>query len=170
MEMNMKSLQENMVEFRKQLKKGAIQKAYFGLMEYMMNLKNYFSNKYSDYSTPGGIYSGYMDMTYFSIFPKSLKDRDLKIAIVFLYDNFRFEIWLSGKNKQVLTKYWQIISRSRWSKYKIVEPAKGVDSIVEHILIDDPDFSDPDVLTKRIEQETLKFIQDIERFLAKNAT
>ena len=59
----MKSLQENMVEFREQLKKGSIQKAYLGLMEYMMSLKNHFSNKFPDYSTPGGLYNGYMDMT-----------------------------------------------------------------------------------------------------------
>jgi hypothetical protein len=118
MEISMKSLQENMVEFRNQLEKGAIQKAYLGLMEYMMSLKNHFSNKYPDYSTPGSLYGGYMDMTYFSILPKSLKDRDLKIAIVFLYDTFRFEIWLSGKNKQVLAKYWEIISKSKWNKYK----------------------------------------------------
>ena len=166
----MKSLQENMVEFRNQLEKGSIQKAYQGLMEYMMSLKNHFSNKYPDYSTPGSLYNGYLDMTYFSILPKSLKDRDLKIAIVFLYDTFRFEIWLSGKNKQVLAKYWEIISTSKWNKYKIVEPTKGVDSVVEHILVDNPDFSDLDVLTKQIEQGTLKFIQDIEEFLASNAT
>ena len=40
LEINMKSLQENMVEFRNQLKKGAIQKAYLGLMEYMMSLQS----------------------------------------------------------------------------------------------------------------------------------
>jgi hypothetical protein len=166
----MKSLQENMIEFRKQLEKGAIQKAYFGLMEYMMSLKNYFSDQHPDFSTPGSLYNGYMDMTYFSIYPKSLKDRDLKIAIVFLYDTFRFEVWLSGKNKQVLAKYWQVFSKNKWNKYKIVEPTKGVDSVVEHILVDNPDFSDLDVLTKQIEQGTLKFIQDIEGFLSKNAT
>jgi hypothetical protein len=111
-----------------------------------------------------------MDMTYFSILPKSLKERDLKIAIVFLYDAFRFEIWLSGKNKQVLAKYWKIIKESDWDKYRIIEPVKGVDSVVEHILVDNPDFSDLDTLTKQIEQGALKFIQDIERFLAKTAT
>jgi hypothetical protein len=166
----MKTLQENMAEFKKQLEKGTIQKAYLGLMEYMMSLKNHFSSKYPDYSTSGSLYSGYMDMTYFSIFPRSLEARDLKIAIVFLYDTFRFEIWLSGKNKRVLAEYWQIISKSKWNKYKIVEPAKGVDSVVEHILADKPDFSDLNALTKQIEQGTLKFIQDIERFLAKTAT
>ena len=166
----MKPLQENMVEFRKQLEKGSIQKAYQGLMEYVMSLKNHFSNKYPDYSVAGNLYYGYMDMTYFSILPKSLKDRNLKIAIVFLYGTFRFEIWLSGKNKQVLAKYWNIFKENSWDKYKIVEPAKAVDSVVEHILVDSPDFSDLDALTKQIEQKTLKFIQDIEGFLAKTAT
>lgn len=166
----MKSLQENMVEFKKQLKKGAIQKAYQGLMEYMMSLKHHFSNKYPDYSTPGSLYNGYMDMTYFSILSKPLKDRDLKIAIVFLYDAFRFEIWLSGKNKQVLAKYWEIMDKNKWDKYKVVKPAKDVDSIIEHILVENPDFSDLSVLTKQIEKETLKFIQDIEWFLSNNAT
>jgi len=166
----MKSLQENMIEYKKQLEKGIIQKAYQGLMEYMMSLKNHFTNRYPDFSVPGSIYYGYMDMTYFSILPKSLKDRDLKIAIVFLYDAFRFEIWLSGKNKQVLAKYWKIIKEHNWDKYKIVAPEKGVDSILEHILIDNPDFSDLEVLTRQIDHGTLKFIQDIESFLTQTAT
>ena len=156
----MKSLQENMAEFRKQLERGTIQKAYQGLMEYMISLKNHFASKYPDYSVPGSIYYGYMDMTYFSVLPKSLKDRDLKIAIVFLYDAFRFEVWLSGKNKQVLSKYWQFFKKSSWDKYKIVEPVKGVDSIVEHILIDNPDFSNLEDLTKQIDKGTLKFIKE----------
>ena len=166
----MKSSQENMIEFKKQLEQGIIQKAYQGLMEYMLSLRNHFTNKYPDFSVPGNIYYGYMDMTYFSILPKSLKDRDLKIAVVFLYDAFRFEIWLSGKNKLVLAKYWKIIKENNWDKYKIVAPEKGVDSIVEHILVDNPDFSDLAVLTKQIDDGTLKFIQDIEGFLTKAAT
>jgi hypothetical protein len=166
----MKSLQENMIEYRKQLEKGAIQKAYQGLMEYMLKLKNHFGNKYPDYSVSGSIYYGYMDMTYFSVFPKSLKDRDLKIAIVFVYDSFRFEVWLSGRNQQVLAKYWKIIEESGWGKYKLGALGKGADSVVEHILVDNPDFSDLDALTRQIDQGTLKFIQDVESFLTKTAT
>ncbi|HEY3312269.1 MAG TPA: hypothetical protein VGK00_11575 [Anaerolineales bacterium] len=166
----MKPLQENMLEYKKQLEKGIIQKAYQGLMEYMLSLRNHFTNKYPDLPVPGSMYYGYMDMTYFSILPKSLKDRDLKIAIVFLYDAFRFEIWLSGKNKQVLAKYWKILKENKWEQYKIVAPEKGVDFIVEHILVDNPDFSDLEVLTNQIDKGTLKFIQDIEGFLTQTAT
>jgi hypothetical protein len=42
---------------------------------------------------------------------------------------------------------------------------EGVDSIVEHILVENPDFSNLDTLTKQIEEGTLKFISEIEKFL-----
>ena len=166
----MKSLQENMIEYRKQLEKGAIQKAYQGLIQFMMSLKNHFSNNYPDYSVSGSIYYGYMDMTYFSLFPRSLKDRELKIAIVFVYDSFRFEVWLSGRNQQVLAKYWKLFKESGWDRYKIVDQGKWADSVLEHVLVEDPDFSDLDSLTRQIDQGTLKFIQDVENFLTKAAT
>jgi len=162
----MVSFQEYMNEYRKQLEKGAIQAAYKGLMEYIMSLRTYFKNKYPDYFVSGSIYYGYMDMTYFSFFPKSLKDRKLKIAIVFLHEAFRFEVWLAGNNKQVQSKYWKLFKESDWNKYPIVSTTKGVDSIVEYILVDNPDFSDLDTLTKQIERATLKFIKDVESFLS----
>jgi hypothetical protein len=163
----METFHEYMNEYRRQLKKGAIKVAYKGLMEYIMDLRTYFKNKYPDYFVSGSIYYGYMDMTYFSFFPKSLKDLNLKIAIVFIHDAFRFEVWLAGINKQVQTKYWKLFKESDWNKYHIVSTTKGVDSIVEYILVDNPDFSDLDTLTKQIERETLKFIKDVESFLSK---
>jgi hypothetical protein len=166
-ELNMGSFSEYMNEYRNQLEKGAIQAAYKGLMEYIMGLRTHFNNKYPDYFISGSIYYGYMDMTYFSVFPKTLKDRKLKIAIVFLHETCRFEVWLAGVNKQVQSKYWKLFKESGWDKYHIVSTTEGVDSIIEHILVDDPDFSDLDALTKQIERATLKFIKDVESFLSR---
>ncbi len=162
----MEPFHEYMNEYRKQMEKGAIQKAYKGLMEYVMGLRTYFQNKYPEYFVTGNIYYGYMDMTFFSLNPKLLKDRKLKIAIVFIHQPLRFEAWLAGYNKQVQTKYWKLFQESDWSKYFVVPTAKGVDSIIETILVDNPDFSDFDALTKEIERGTLKFIEDIEGFLS----
>ncbi len=167
-ESDMEPFREYINEYRKQLEKGAIKRAYKGLMEYIMELRTHFKNEYPDYFVSGSIYYGYMDMTYFSFYPKSLKDRNLKIAIVFIHETFRFEVWLAGYNKQVQTKYWELFKESDWNKYHIVPTTKGVDSIIEHILVDNPDFSDPDTLTKQIETETLKFIRDVESFLSKH--
>jgi hypothetical protein len=117
---NMESFQEYVDEYRAQLAKGAIQKAYRGLMAYIMGLRTHLKTKYPDYFVSGSIYYGYMDMTYFSFFPESLKRRNLKIAIVF----------------------------------------------IECLLVEDPDFRDPDALTEQIESTALKLIQDVESFLA----
>jgi hypothetical protein len=162
----MESFKEYMLEYRKQLEKGYIQKAYKGLMSYIMGLRAHFKNKYPEYFV-SGIYYGYMDMTYFSFVPESLKRQKLKIAIVFIHNAFRFEVWLAGSNKKVQNKYWKLFKESNLDKYHIPPTIKGIDSIVEHILVDNPDFNDLDALTEQIEAGTLKFINDVESFLSK---
>lgn len=160
----MASLQQYMNEYREQLEKGAIQKAHQGLMKFVMDLRTRFEKKYPDCAV-SGIYQGYMDMTYFSVVPESLKQRRLKVAVVFVYDTFRFEVWLSGANKQVQTEHWKRIKDSGWDKYRLVPTTKGADSIIEHVLVDNPDFSDLAALAERIERGTLQFIADVEGFL-----
>jgi len=164
----MKSFHKCMDSYKEQLKEGSIQVAYKGLIEYIMGLRSYFSKKYSEFNVPSNIYFGYMDMTYFSIIPKSFKDKKLKIAIVFNYETFGFEVWLSAVNKNVLKEYWNLIKDKSWDKYRIVKPIKGIDSILEYNLVNNPDFSNLDELTKQIERGTLTFISDVEKFLSDN--
>jgi hypothetical protein len=164
----MGSFQESMMEYQKQLEKGVINKAYKGLMIYVLSLRKYFNDKYPDYSVPGNIYFGYMDMTYFSIIPQTFKNRGLKIAVVFLHEECRFEVWLAGYNKQVQTKYWKLFKESGWKNYHIVPTTKDADSILEYILVENPDFRDLDVLTNQIDAKTLNFILEIEDFLYKH--
>ena len=102
---------EYMDEYKRQMEKGVVSKAYKGLMEFIMDMRMQFKNKYPEYYVSGNIYFGYMDMTYFSFFPESLKARQLKIAVVFIHDTCRFEVWLAGANKQVQTKYWKLFKR-----------------------------------------------------------
>jgi len=163
----MHSIQEDMEELRKQLGKGAIQKAYGALLSYMMGLRTHFVNKYGDPAV-SGLYQGYMDMTYFALFPPSLKRRDLKVAIVFNYDAFRFEAWLAARNRKVQRQYWELFRDSHWAEYRVVTPAGGIDSIIECDLAKDFDFSDPDALTSKIESATAAFIANIERFLSEH--
>jgi len=160
------SFNESMQEYKQQLARGLLQQAYRGLMDYMLGLKTFFKNKYPQAFVSGSLYQGYMDMTYFSFLPASLKSRDLKIAIVFVYDAFRFEAWLSGCNRQIQTQYWKRIKEKKWDKYPLVaDPAKA-DAVLTHVLAEDPDFSSPQALTVQIEKGTLAFIRDIEAFLS----
>ena len=153
-----------MQEFHGQLRNGAIQRAYRALLSYMMELRIHFKSKYPD-SSVSALYQGYMDMTYFAVSPPSLKQRDLKIAIVFNYEDFRFEAWLSGRNRSVNRKYWEMFKVRKLPAYRVVTPAKGVDSIVECDLAQGFDLSDSDALTASIETGTNALIKDIERVL-----
>ena len=162
----MNSFHECMNEYRKQIRKGDIKKAYNGLMKYIKQLRRYLKNKYPDYSVSSSIYYGYMDMTYFSFIPESIKSRRLKIAIVFIHETFQFEVWLAGYNKQIQKSYWKLFKESGWTKHRIASTMQGVDSIIECTLVENPDFSDLDTLTSKIERATLKFIKDVESFLS----
>jgi len=165
----MQSIQEDMNDFRGQLRTGSIQKAYRALLGYMMDLRTHFKNRYPSYSI-SGLYQGYMDMTYFAIVPPSLKHRNLKIAIVFNYEAFRFEAWLAGTNRQVQRKCWELFRGSQWTEYRVVTPAKGVDSIIECNLAEDFNFGDLNSLTASIEEKTVEFSDDVERFLFDHET
>mgnify|MGYP001132844839 CR=1 FL=1 len=163
----MTDFHEYMLEYHLQIQKGILPKAYKGLMEYILSLRTYLQKKYPEFNISNSLYAGYMDMTYFSLFPPVLKDRRLKIAIVYLHEAGRFEAWLAAVNKDIQARYWKIIKDNGWQKYRLVPTTQGYDSILEHVLVATPDFADLESLTAQIEQETLVFIQDVEKFLDK---
>lgn len=162
----MPTFHEDMQAYRFLLQQGAIQRAYRGLMDYFQELKAGFREKAPTYTISGSLYPGYLDMTYFAIFPPSFKEHNLKIAVVFHHTAFRFEAWLSGVNKSVQEEYWNLIRDSGWDKYRLAPAVRDYDYIIECFSAAEPDFNDKKALTDQIVSATLEFIQDIESFLA----
>ena len=161
----MPSIANDMQELRRQLRKGSIQKAYKALLSYMAGLRMHFANRHGEPAV-SGLYQGYMDMTYFAIFPPSFKRPDLKVAIVFNYEAFRFEAWLAARNRRVQRQYWELFKDRNWPAYRVVAPAAGIDSILECDLTNEFDLGSPDILTSSIEMATDAFINEIERYLS----
>ena len=58
----MEKLNYSLREYKSQLSKGHIQKAYKGIMNFMSDLRADFVRKYPDYNA-SSLYFGYMDMT-----------------------------------------------------------------------------------------------------------
>ncbi len=158
---------EDIQDFKNQLRKGSLQRAYRALIDRMNGLRTHFAGKYGD-SAVSALYQGYMDMTYFAVFPAALKQRDLKVAIVFNYGAFRFEAWLAARNRQLQQQYWQLFKQSEWGGYRVVAPGEGIDSILECDLVDGFDPADPERLTSGIDSAAAEFIGKIERFLAEH--
>jgi hypothetical protein len=59
-----------------------------------------------------GFYRGYMDMTYFALFPPSLKTRNLKIAVVFNYDASDSRYGSRHATRRVQRQYWELLKES----------------------------------------------------------
>jgi hypothetical protein len=161
----MSTLQENMIEYKSQLRRGAIQAAYRGLMEYMLSLRTHFSNNYPQGDVSGSLYYGAMDMTFFTIQPPAFKQRSLKVVVVFTHENFRFEVWLAGANKQVQKKYWQFFKNSGAQPYSLVPSPQGTDAILTHVLVAEPNFDDLPELTHHLELGTRVFIQELQQLI-----
>ena len=151
--------------YRKEVKKGQIPAVYWGILDFIRKLRIYLSKEYPLDFTAGGIYQGYMDLSFFSFTPNSLKKLKLKCVIVFNHIDFRFEIWLVGNNRKVQKNYWDIIAGSDWDKYYVPEELGKEFSIVEYILVDNPDFNHPQALMETIESKSLQFIRDLEHVL-----
>ena len=156
----MESINESIKEYATQLSKGRIQKAYKGILTFMSEIRSYLESKYPDY-TAGNLYVGYMDMTYFAFTPVGLKNKKLKIAVVYLHEKGVFEVWLAGNNRKIQAEYIALMSSENIGIYKLSQVIPGVDSIIELTLVEKPDFDHPEALKMQIEKKTMAFVKDI---------
>ena len=161
----MDTLNSCISEYTNQLSKGQIQKAYKGIMTFMSSLRADLESKYPDYAM-STLYFGYMDMTYFAFTPPQLRQKKLKIAIVYLHEENRFEVWLAGNNRQIQAEYNALLSQRELGKYALSQINPGVDAIIAYSIIEKPDFDDPDSLKAQIETGTMEFIHDITAMLS----
>jgi hypothetical protein len=158
--MVIQSLNDSVKEYTVQLQKGDIQQAYKGIMTFMSILRKHLESKYLEYSM-SGVYFGYMDMTYFAFTPIELKEKDLKVAIVYLHVENRFDVWLGGVNRKIQGEYIQRLKEKDMGDYRLSQVAPGVDSIIEQVLVILPDFDDQEELVGVLEEGVLKFISNI---------
>ncbi len=164
----MRKLNVSIREYTAQLQKGQIQEAYRGIMTFMSALKTTLESKHPEYAA-SDLYFGYMDMTYFAFTPLELKCRNLKIAIVYLHRENRFELWLGGSNRKVQSEYIDFFRGKDLGGYKLSKVSPGVDSIVEFIVSEQPDFDNGDELINIIEEKTIEFADRILRLLPRQS-
>lgn len=157
--------QDNLAHYRREIRKGYIQVDYNRLIEYIKGLRIHFAKEHPIDFKVGAIYQGSMNFTYFPFTTVALKKQKLKFVIIFNHEVMRFEICLSGQNKTIRKKYWDIFKNSDWSTYHVPESINNSLSIVDHILIKNPNFEDVNTLTKQIETESIQFVTAIRDIL-----
>lgn len=158
----MKDLNGFVSLYKEQLKKGDIQKAYKGLVRYVMSLKSHLSRTLVKRYSFGNVSLGYLDYTYFYCIDSYLREKKLRFCIVLNHEKTRFELWLVGQNSEIQKNYWNILKDTEWNKYQKSMPKY---SVLEVILIENPDFNNLSLLTKQIEKELISITNEIIEYL-----
>lgn len=116
------------------------------------------SNKYQT----GNVSPGYMDFTYFPFFNDYLRSKKLRFGIVLNHEKLQFELWLMGQNKKIQKEYWDLLRTAKWNKEQIDMPEY---SVLETVLVDEPNFNQPDDLTAQIEKNAITISEEILSFI-----
>jgi len=138
---------------------------YRDLVNYMKELKLFFHKEHDTLFKLGKINQGSSDFTYFSITPEKLKSQKLKFVLILDHKNSCFTICLSGQNKTIRKKYWEIFKGSDWKKYHLAETIHNSLMIIDHTIVENPDFGNKNLLNQKIEREALQFINDLRAIL-----
>lgn len=72
-------------------------------------------------------------------------------------------------NKKVQKKVIDFLKKVKFDQYPISESQTGVDSIIESVLIEQPDFDQPEQLASQIENNVLDFIDNVSNILKASA-
>lgn len=160
----MAPISDDLTQLQDQLRRGAVQRAYGSIISAMSQLRSYFVARDGERAV-SALYQGVFDMTYFALFPPALKSRGLKLAIVFDYESFTFEVWLAARNRALQRRYWQLLRDGGWSAHRLVEPASGIDAIVERDVADAGALGAPDVLAARVDAAARELLDELTAFL-----
>lgn len=106
-----------------------------------------------------------MDMSYFSVSTKRLKDKGLKIAIVYLHEKGHFEVWLSARNREISKQYESMFIGKKFYEIIVFHDDNNQDAIIECTLISAPNFEDQVTMTDIIEQGVEEFITTVNKLL-----
>lgn len=158
----MENLNKYVSIYKEQLKKGDILIAYNKLVQFVMKLRTDFIKNLSNQYSFSGILHGYLDYTYFYYSNDFLKSKKLKLGLILNHLEMRFEIWLLGNTIPVQKKYWDLLKETTWNKDKAEMPKY---SILETILIENPDFNNLNTLTEQIETKMIQVSDEILDYL-----
>lgn len=159
------SLDKNLKIYQQFLQSTEIQSAYRELINFINHLANCFRKKFPEYEVAHGFYQGYLDLTFFTFTTRALNYHQLKIAVVFKHKDLNFEVWLSGRNRSIMSKFHKLFQSLDLHDYFLSVDETGMSSIVESLLITEPNFDDLNKLTHDIETGIYKFVEDMEKLI-----
>lgn len=153
---------QSIQEYKKLIQTTNLQKGYQEQTKLFQSLRTYLQKEFKEYTFAGDIVENNMDYAYFHFTNNELKDKGLKIVIVFVYKKFEYQIWLSGYNRKVQNKYFEKLKKIN-HKYTITSDANKTDFILKYTLTSH--YKNQNDLFYKINKKTQNFINNISKLI-----
>jgi hypothetical protein len=110
-----------------------------------------------DFSFSGNIIENNMDFAYFQITDKDLREKGVKIQVVFVHKSFRFEVWASGYSRKIQCSYYNKL-KNQPLKYYLNDNPERIDYIFKAEIEKDIQLHSGDLVISKIKPVVLEMI------------
>ena len=148
-------------EYKKLLQTTNLRKGYQEFIKLFRYIRAALEKSMPEYKFQGNIVENGMDYSYFLFTNKNLKEKGLKMAVVFVHSNFQFEVWLSGYNRNYQSKYYDWL-KGKNIPFELTDNPTRKDYILRVALEESVDLSDGNLLIKEIKSISNKLLMFVE--------
>ncbi len=127
-------------EYKKLLQTTNLRKGYQEFIKLFRYIRAALEKSMPEYKFQGNIVENGMDYSYLFT-NKNLKEKGLKMAVVFVHSNFQFEVWLSGYNRNYQSKYYDWL-KGKNIPFELTDNPTRKDYILRVALEESVDLSD----------------------------
>lgn len=148
--------------YRNLLQTTQLQKAYQEWLRWFRFLRGELENQMPEFKFQAAVAENGMDYAYFQFASFPLKEKGLKIAVVFLHREFRLEVWLSGVNRksQVL---WEEKLRSTLTSFSLTADPLHTDYILRAPV--PVDWAEGEAAVAAAKQTVMRLMNEVQTFL-----
>lgn len=130
----------------------ALQESYQEFIHLFRYLRNELKNQLPEFTFSNNIEENQMNFSYFQLTSEELKQKGLKIQVIFIHKEFQFEIWLSGYNRKIQSTYYEHL-KSKNFNYILNHDPTHVDYILKTQCSNQLDLSKSALLLDLIKQK-----------------
>ncbi len=148
-------------EYQSLIRDTSIIKSYQTVLQLIKGLHASLIKKMPDFHFQKQVVENGMEYSYFQLTNSVLKENGLKITVVFVHTDCRFEIWLSGYNRIHQQNYHQVLQNSN-CPYELSKDPKKEDYIFKICLNDSLD----SLVEEELHLHAVKTIECINLYIA----
>lgn len=149
-------------EYRNLLRKTNIIECYQEFIRLFRYLRIELEKSMPECSFQANIAENEMEYSYFLFTNEKLKEKGLKLAVVFIHRDFKLEVWLSGFNRKIQAKYYDLL-KNRNTGFELADDPARRDYLLRVGLNESADSTEASLLLDRIKSVSNELIELAEK-------